>query len=183
MSKMVPPNRPQWPRERVMLRLAEMGVRDAVALLAVRGYYRDSMGVAGCNDLGIYDDAVFLASPNVFASFNANTDPSRSGLNPKIGKPYAMLKPGVWRYEVGKHKGRYTALVQAAAVTVRRGDFGEETGMFGINVHPGSLNSVSSEGCQTIYPAQWAAFIASVQLEMLRCKARTIRYALMEGQG
>jgi hypothetical protein len=32
---------------------------DGLALLAVRGCFRDSMGEPGKNDRGIYDDAVF----------------------------------------------------------------------------------------------------------------------------
>ncbi len=182
MSGIVPANRPQWSRERVMVKLAELGALGTVSLLGVRGYYRDSMGAKGRNDLGIYDDAIFLCGPNTFAGFNANTDPARGGINPKVGKPYAVLKPGVWLYKVGLHKQSYTALIQAAAVTVLR-DKDEESGWFGINIHKGGESSVSSEGCQTIHPRQWAAFIASVQLEMQRAKVSRINYALMEGQG
>jgi lysozyme len=182
MGKMLPASRPQWSRERVMVELARLGVTAPVALFAGRGYYRDSMGVVGRNDRGIYDDAIFLIGPNVFASYNANTDPGRTGINPKVGKPYAVLAPGVWSYMVGKHKGEYTALVQADPVLVVRDTY-EETGWFGINIHRGSVNSTSSEGCQTIHPTQWAGFIAAVQLEMMRCKVKRIPYALAEVQG
>ncbi len=182
MPPMLPAQRPQWSREKVMLQLAMERVMEAVAILAVRGYYRDTMGARGRNDLGIYDDAIFVISPNVFASFNANTDPARGGLNPKVGKPYAVLKPGVWSYRIGRHKNQYTALVQAAPVTVIRDSY-EETGWFGINIHRGGETRVSSEGCQTIPPRQWAAFIATVQLEMQRAKVSRIPYALVEGQG
>lgn len=182
MPKTQPAQRPQWSREKVMLQLAMSQVTEPVAILGVRGYYRDTMGARGRNDLGIYDDALFVISPNLFASFNANTDPARSGNNPKVGKPYAVLKPGVWRYRIGLHKQSYTALIQAGPVTVIRDRY-EETGWFGINIHKGGETRVSSEGCQTIPPRQWAAFIATVQLEMQRAKVRDIPYALMEGQG
>jgi lysozyme len=44
----------------------------------------------------------------------------------------------------------------------------------------GSKNSTSSEGCQTIYPAQWAAFYALAKGEMMRCKQKTVPYVLVE---
>lgn len=183
MSSIVPPAIPQWPRERVQEHLRACGVSERVALLGVRGYYRDSMGVVGRNDFGIYDDAIFLLGADVFASFNANTDPARAGINAKIGKPMAVLAPGVWRYQLGKHKGQYLALVQDAPVIVRRGDTATERGWFGINIHKGSYNSTSSEGCQTIYPAQWEEFIMHVQRAMCRVQATSISYALIEAQG
>jgi lysozyme len=51
-----------------------------VRLIGIRGYYRDSMGTVGVNDIGIYDDAICIVSPTIFKAFNANTDPSRHGL-------------------------------------------------------------------------------------------------------
>lgn len=183
MSAIIPQSRPQWRRERVIQCLTEHGSTGDVALLGVRGYYRDTMGVKGKNDFGLYDDAIFLVGKSFFSSFNANTDPGRDGVNPKIGKPYAVLKPGNWKYRLGMHKSSYMALVQADEVTVLRGETKEETGWFGINIHKGSLNSTSSEGCQTIYPLQWPAFIAAVQAEMKQSGAKTIHYVLMEGQG
>jgi hypothetical protein len=158
-------------------------VSDPVCLVGIRGYYLNSMGVAGKNDVGLYDDAIILISPNVHAAFNANVDPSRLGFNAKAGKPMAQLKAGVWRYKIGKHgisRGNpYTALVQAAAVTVLRGNT-EETGWFGINIHRGGRKTTSSEGCQTVPPDQWDAFIAMVQSEMKRNGATIISYVLTE---
>src|SRR5687767_15374666 len=127
------------------------------------------MGVPGKNDRGIYDDALFVISPNAYATFNANTDPARHGINPKIGKPYALLKPGRWLYRKGKHKlndpNGYAAFIQAGDVTVIRdpGDgkpAWEETGRFGVNGHRGGRLSTSSEGCWTIWPDQWEAMRA-----------------------
>jgi hypothetical protein len=180
---MIPKDRPRQTRDATLAMLGNAGVSEPVCLVGIRGYYRDTMGVRGRNDRGIYDDAIILVSPNVHAAFNANTDPSREGINPKVKKPYAVLKRGVWSYKIGQHgisRGNpYTALVQAAPVTVLR-DAAEETGWFGINIHRGGRTSTSSEGCQTIPPEQWPAFIALVQSEMKRANARTLRYVLTE---
>lgn len=188
---MVPTTRPRQTRDETERLVRAAGVTDAVVLLGVRGYYRDTMGVRGVNDRGIYDDAIFVLSPDVHASYNANTDPSRWGMNRSLGKPYAQLQPGVWRYRVGRHKWRspsgYTALIQAADVTVARYRSAVdaqpliETGPFGINIHRGSAGSTSSEGCQTIPPAQWEPFLALVRGEMARHRQTTIPYVLLEG--
>ncbi len=182
MSGIVPLSRPAWPIARAEPLVRRAGITAPVALLGVRGYFRDTMGVKGKNDVGIYDDAIFVLCPNGVISFNANTDPSRLGMNAKIGKPMAMLAPGTWTYMPGMHKGQYLALVQARPVTVLRGDT-EDTGWFGINIHKGGYNTTSSEGCQTIYPDQWDSFISLVQAQMARVERKTISYLLMEAQG
>jgi len=180
----IPKNRPQQKRQDTERQLKSAGVSDPVCLVGIRGYYRDTMGAKGKNDRGIYDDALILVSPNVHAAFNANVDPARTGRNPKVGKGYASLKSGVWRYKLGYHGIRsgnpYRALVQGDAVTVSRDGGQEETGWFGINIHRGGTRSVSSEGCQTIPPAQWPAFITLVESEMKRNNAKTLSYVLTQ---
>jgi len=179
---MIPRNRPRIERKTTEQLLRLRKVSDPVCLVGIRGYYRDSMGAVGKQDRGIYDDALILVSPNVHAAFNANVDPGAYGKNPKIGKGYASLKPGVYRYKLGKHGLRrgnpYRALVQGDPVTVSRDGGEDETGYFGINIHKGSNRSVSSEGCQTIPPAQWPAFITMVETEMRRNNAKTLSYVL-----
>jgi lysozyme len=179
----IPKNRPQQKRQDTERQLKSAGVSDPVCLVGIRGYYRDSMGAKGKNDRGIYDDAIILVSPNVHAAFNANVDPGAYGINPKVRKGYASLKPGVYRYKLGKHGLRrgnpYTALVQSGPVTVQRDGGQEETGFFGINVHAGSRTRVSSEGCTTLPPGpNWDGFIALVQAEMKRNNAKTLSYVL-----
>jgi lysozyme len=71
-------------------------------------------------------------------------------------------------------------LVQGGPVTVSRDGGQEETGWFGINIHKGSNRSVSSEGCQTIPPAQWPAFITLVETELKRNNAKTVSYVLTQ---
>lgn len=177
----VPASTPRWTEAKVRQKVGK--ATEAVVLLGVRGYYRDSMGAVGRNDRGIYDDALFLISPSGVVAFNANTDPSVSR------KGIASLKPGTWLYKVGIHglskpaNRRYTALVQADKVTVQRDNAGEQTGYFGINIHKGGHATTSSLGCQTIYPKQWEAFISLVKSELQRHGQKTIPYILIEEQG
>jgi lysozyme len=172
---MIPAHRPRQTRADTLALLKQRGVADLVCLVGVRGYYLDSMGAKGTNDVGLYDDAIILVSPNV--------DPSRLGYNAKAGKPMAQLRRGVYDYKLGLHgvsrRNPYRALVQAGPVTVMRGE-AEETGWFGINIHRGGVNTTSSEGCQTVPPPQWPAFITLVETEMKRNNAKTIRYMLTE---
>jgi lysozyme len=178
---MLPPSRPQQAKSKTQALLTKARVDDAVALVGIRGYYRDSMGVPGENDRGIYDDAIFLVSPNAYASFNANTDPSirRKGI--------AVLKPGVHRYRKGKHGlskpgGGYPALRPANSaeeLPVTRDGTGDSMGI-AINIHKGGFRTTSSEGCQTIYPSQWESFISLVYSEMDRAGQKTIPYLLTE---
>lgn len=85
-------------------------------------------------------------------TFECTTDPGLFYLqNPLHDKGTAIIKEGQYidSHKLGLHKGKYTALVQAAPVTVIR-DFNrdanldfesgrEETGFFGINIHRAKL--------------------------------------------
>jgi len=102
----------------------------------------------------------------VFA-FAATTDP---GLyyrkNPCNVKGTAIMKPGQYRglWSLGKHQGRYDALVQSGVVTVYRDADQDDkldmamdaSGFFGINLHRARENGTSlrvdkwSAGCQVI---------------------------------
>lgn len=178
----VPRSRPQQKREVSERILAKAGVTDAAALLGVRGYYLDSMGKPGVNERGVYDDAIFIVSPNAYVSFNANVDPS------VYRRKIASLLPGLYRYKKGRHgisKGPgYPALRPATkdeGLPVWRDGEGESMG-YHINFHRGAPKSTSSEGCQTIFPAQWDAFIALTYEEMDRYGQKTIPYLLIENR-
>lgn len=151
---------------------------DHVKVIGIRGYYKKTMGNPVKNDRNIYDDALFVISPEIFASFNANTDPSVTR------KGVAVLKPGVWRYKKGKHKinspSGYPAFVQAEKVTVIRDQQGEDTGWFGINHHKGGYSTTSSLGCQTTYPTQWEAHRALVYSELDKYGQKDFPYILLE---
>lgn len=154
---------PRITREEVEEILIQHGIDTSiVTLLVVRGYYLDTMGVAGVNDRRIYDDALIWFYPGGFMTFRGNADPNgvRKGFGTaESTKGMASLKPGVWDYQKGLHKG-YEAFIQADKVTVIRDgspDY-EDTGWFGINVHRGGVTSTSSLGCLTIPPASWDTF-------------------------
>lgn len=157
-----------------------------VYVVAVRGYYRDTMGKPGTNDRGIYDDAVFVVGPETFAAFNANTDPSR------FRQGIASLLPGIYPYRPGKHGisrpgGGYPAFRPATrneALPVRRdGEAAVPSKRPGIaiNIHRGGRNTTSSEGCQTIPPTQWDAFHALLTKELKAAGQKTFQYILLDG--
>lgn len=163
-----------------------------VRLLGVRGYFRNTLGKKGVNDLGLYDDAIFLASPIGVGRFNANCDPVRAGWNKGVHKLFAQLTPGVWPFRQGPHRntpGRLRQLTDEDAARaglhryfsddrmngefaveriVRDGDGEREWGYQAINVHPGSASGTSSWGCQTVPPAQWDEFRAALYDAMNR---------------
>ncbi len=199
MSQFIPPNKPRMSASELIPKLTALGLdvrAHPLIIVGVRGYYRDTMGAPGANDIGIYDDAIFIVSPHHFSAYNANTDPS--GRKPGHGfspatRGRARLMPGVWMaYRFAQHDGPntapYDAICQRAGpVTVMRDgtpDY-EHTGHFGINIHKGGYRTTSSEGCQTVYPNQWPAFISAAQDQARRCfganwKRITIPYVLME---
>lgn len=171
----VPNSRPQMDRRTAEGLLSAHGVK-APAIIGRRGYYRDTMGVPGKNDRGLYDDAIMVVSSRLYKTFNANTDPSRSG-----GR-LAVLQPGVWQYKQGMHHpsnpNGYPCLVQAAPVTVLRDNGVKETGEFYIHIHHGGYNLTSSEGCQTIHPDQWDEFFHLACGEMEFYELEEIPYVL-----
>lgn len=185
---------PQCKQEKVAELLAtefsKIGrIQPKVSLLAIRGYYLDSMGAVGENDRGIYDDAIFLYSPSCFKSYNANSDPSRSGVNADTGKGFAVLQCGIYDYKIGIHgiskppSMQYRALVQARQVVIKRdGSPTLERGFFGINIHRGGVSGTSSLGCQTIVPAQYKEFFEAVESELNKYGQNVIPYCLIEVQ-
>lgn len=179
MPAAIPPNKPR--ATRAMVYAAALSAwkwhqgaqpMPSTFVLAARGYYRDTMGMPGTNDVGIYDDAIFIVTPGPFIAFNANLDPSRYGWNPGAGKYMARLAPGVWSFRRLKHHPArpdgYMAFGQGdSAVTVHRirenGTIATtENGCFGINLHRGGVNGTSSEGCLTIPRDQWDFFDATL---------------------
>lgn len=178
---MLPASTPKASLDRVTKAIKKAKLTDAVVLVGVRGYFRDSMGKPGQNDRGIYDDALFIVSPTHFSAWNANTDPSahRPGI--------ASLVPGVHRYRRGNHGisrpgGGYPAFRPATPgeqlPVTRDGVVNPKPGI-AINIHRGSRTSTSSEGCQTVPPTQWDSFYAALTTEMKRHQVTTFPYLLL----
>lgn len=188
-------NRPQWSKEKVTEKVKVVFEKNKKPLpelfiLGVRGYFQDSMGIVDENDRGVYDDALFVVSPSEFRSFNANTDPSRKGINPETKKGYAVLQEGLHKYKIGIHglnkpkNLQYKALVQADVVTIKRDQSEKtETGFFGINIHRGGNTSTSSLGCQTIIPSQWNEFFELISNELKKYNQNSVFYILISDQG
>lgn len=174
--------KPKITQDKVMEMVKPYNRPEPAIIVGIRGYYKDTMGLPGKNDRGIYDDAIILIGPGVFKTYNGNTDPSvtRKGI--------ASLVPGVHIYRKGNHGisrpgGGYPALRPATPgekLPVNRDGQGESLGV-AINIHKGSYRSTSSEGCQTIYPDQWPEFIKTAYELMDRHGMKTIPYILVEG--
>jgi hypothetical protein len=117
-----------------------------------------------------FDDSLYdlrLGNETVLKHYQVTTDPGTTSLvKPVNSAGCAILKPGQYRgmWAVGKHKGKYSALVQVGECRVIRDadrdnelDFDakkEETGLFGINCHKARDGTIStlvngwSAGCQ-----------------------------------
>lgn len=166
--------------------LPEDGLDDVVTVVAVRGYYLNTMGKEGANDRGVYDDAVFVIEPEGVHNFNANTDPAR------FARGVARLKSRqAIRYRPGPHgfsrkDGPYPAFRQDSNCTVIRDETGEDTDTpakrFWINLHRRGITTTSSLGCQTIPPHQWNEFKTLVDGLLKKHSQETFYYLLVDQQ-
>lgn len=198
MSIPIPPSKPRASISVVMAAAQNAwesrpgyGPMPAVFVLAVRGYYRDTMGVPCSNDYGIFDDAFFIVSPFGFSPWNGNSDPSRIGWNANAGKYMARLKPGCYTYQRLKHHASrpdgYMAFGQGNhPVTVERlrqdGTIAQtETGCFGINLHRAGVNGTSSEGCCTVPREQWDDFRDTLTAAMRKSAVSRFSLILVDG--
>lgn len=192
---MLPKSRPQMTKEKILEAIEQYNIdreKYPIVVVGIRGYYKQTMGDPTKNDRGIYDDAIFLLTNNIFKSFNANTDPSkyRKGYGKSEDtKGIASLNPGIYySYSFDLHRSKYLALCQIKnEVTVTRDGEPDylDTGYFGINIHYGGNTTTSSLGCQTIPPSQWDDFIDTVVSEAKlengeHWRSMTIPYVLLE---
>lgn len=190
MARILPPSKPQAKRalvERLALaawkKEGHVDPLPSFFMLAVDAYYRDTMGKPGQGDRGIYDDAIMIVGPEAYATYNANVDPSvfRRGI--------AKLKKGVHLFKKGNHGisrpgGGYPAYRPATRneeLPVTRDGIDVPWPGVAINIHKGGYNTTSSEGCQTIYPDQWASFKALGDLQLKLTGQKTFPYILIDG--
>lgn len=172
-----------------------------VWILGIRGYRKESMGDPTRNDVGIFDDALCLISPGVWWPENANTDPSKIGWNPGVGKPYGLLDPGVWWFYPGPHRGKIPAFRQADDAAVARmfgipheGKFRVrrmwgwndprnyyEWGHQQVNIHPATISSTSSWLCQTLPYDRARPWLQAGWDELKKHGQKTIPLVLIEG--
>lgn len=167
---------PKMSREEITAIVVNSGVRSDVVIVGIRGYYRDTMGKVGVNDRGIYDDAIFVLSPNEFKAFQANVDPS------VFRKGIANLKVGVYKVVKWIHRGKYAALQIVNDVVVRDGETKEDSGRHGINFHYGSETQTWSQGCQTLPRSIYWAFLNLVYSEMQKYHLDSIQYVLIDNK-
>ena len=162
---------------------------NSVNVVAVRGYYLNSLGQLNKNDRGIYDDAKFIITVDHFSSYNANTDPSlwRSGVATLRAPQVVTYKPGYHGYN---SKYGHQAFRQRGSVVVHRDGtedhpvgkshprYGKciarglwsdaNCAKFWINDHRGGKTTTSSAGCQTVPPNQWDAYRSTLELLLER---------------
>ncbi|XGC82053.1 hypothetical protein ACES2L_06090 [Bdellovibrio bacteriovorus] len=185
---MIPSSKPQATIDEINKIIEANGIdrtKFPCVLVGIRGYYLDSMGAEKVNDRGIYDDALFWVTPNVFASFNGNTDPSKfqKGFGSGAAKGMASLNTGVWFYKRGVHYGKipHEAFRQAAPVKITRDGIAgpyQDSLDSSINIHRGGFGT-SSLGCQTVPPIQWESFKGLGYSETQRLKQNTFPYILI----
>lgn len=189
----IPKSKPQATRQLVLAKAAlawaqEYSIKPppAIFVLAVRGYYANSLGGPG-NDLGMYDDAFFIVDAKSMSAWNGNTDPSRYGLRPEGGRHMARLKTGCWWFRPLTHRRKYQAFGQGSSpVTVERiksdGSIAiTESGQFGINLHRGGINGTSSEGCCTLPPDQWEDFRSELNRVLSLAGLNKFSFLLIDG--
>lgn len=152
-----------------------------------------------------FDDCICVSHKErgewVHRCYNATTDPGKHWLRTLLNpRGTAILVPGQYRgvYQIGKHQGRYNALVQRKSVKVYRdGDRDMEydtnnrtiqEGLFGINIHRASSSTVSklidkwSAGCQVLAsPFDYSEFMTKVN-QSAKVWGNSFTYTLIESK-
>lgn len=177
-------NRPKLTEQEARAKVKASGfiIEEPVMVLAIRGYYKDSMGKPGVNDRGVFDDAFFIIAPNYFKSFNANTDPSV--YRNRIG----TITPGLHYFKKGKHGiskpgGGYPAFrpdTPDESLPGYRDGYDDLQKIYNTNIHSGGENTTGSEGCQTVIKSQWLEFQRKLYELMDKEGQRRLPYLLIE---
>ena len=186
-------------------------------ILAEKGYKFFTRGYYNLNIIGIrsnqnrkvtnlFDDALVVVYRTPSGKwtkqiYHITTEPGtyymvKNMLNPQ---GTSILAPGQYRgcYEIGKHKGKYKALVQKKPVFVYRDNNRDmvydmkpeklDVGVFGINIHRSNefeprvyVNSYSA-GCQVFAdPNKFQAFMRLCELQREYFKTNSFTYTLLD---
>lgn len=167
---------------------------DFQKILKKKGYAYFNTGQYNLNIIGIradnnkvtnkYDDYIVVEYKSARGAeqliYSITTEPGKYYMQTKLGnsKGTAILVPGQYRgcWQIGKHNGKYKALVQCKPVKVYRDgnkndiyDLNPETidnGLFGINIHRSneaftrSTIDMYSAGCQVFNnPSNFTTFM------------------------
>lgn len=179
----LPPQRPKRDRADIDAIIDFYALdKTKVSLIFIRGYYLDSMGERGKQDINLYDDAAFIVSPTLFESFNANTDPAFAK------RKLAMLNLGKYQFYRGLHRGKYKALrthPEGGVLNCTRD--GIPSACSHINIHKGGMSNGSagvtwSEGCLTIPSIQYEEWRARLWAEMDKCGQKILDVVLVENR-
>jgi len=147
-------------------------IEELKAQFTELGYKWPTIHVVGirskANEPNKFDDLIGLVNGSELKWYSGTTNPGTFWLNnPMNSAGTAVLKAGQYidTYNIGLHKGKYTALVQSKKVTVYRDadkdniaeeQGKEDTGLFGINIHRANELTESrnidkwSAGCQVL---------------------------------
>ena len=185
--------------------------------MAEKGYKFFTKGAYNLNIIGIrsnqnnkvtnlYDDALVVVYKTPSGKwtkqiYRITTEPGtyymvKNLLNPK---GTSILAPGQYRgcWEIGKHQGKYKALVQKKKVFVYRDNNRDmvydllpeklDAGVFGINIHRSNEFQVSvfvnsySAGCQVFAdPNQFQSFLRLCELQRAYFKSNSFTYTLLD---
>lgn len=185
MSNILPNGKPKMTRHDAEKELESFNLSDNVVVLGIRGYYAKTMGPTSKNDRGIYDDAIFIISPDTFAAFNANNDPSikRSNIATLVAPQVVYYKEGI--HGISGKNPRQAFRQDSFGIKVTRDDkqgvFTDSSkSPFWINIHDGGINTTSSEGCQTLPKSQWPAFNELLKMELKKNGQKRFPYVLIE---
>ncbi|NPV00696.1 MAG: hypothetical protein HPY53_04865 [Brevinematales bacterium] len=142
----------------------------------VRGGSRDTLTLANVDRYDSAIEVINSAGALIYRGEHVNTDPT-------IAHHGGVLAQGVYYYFIGLHKGTYRApllftvtdtdrlvkIRQSGHLTLSERTLpsivpnpaqGGRMIMTCVNIHKGGKYEDLSEGCITIYPAEWDGFIA-----------------------
>lgn len=190
--------------------LIQRGIED---VMSAKGYVYFKSGDYNLNLIGIrsdcnrkvtnkFDDYLlvtyYVKGELKSKIYTITTEPGRYYMQVKLGnaKGTAILVPGQYRgcWQIGKHNGKYNALVQVKPISVYRDSNKDnlydlnkiDKGLFGVNIHRASQSVVSvnidnwSAGCQVFAdPKEFKEFMSLCE-EQRKRYGNSFTYTLLD---